>query len=237
MKWLLEISDCPVNIEYPILGEQVMDNGIKRGPFPFKRDSIIKALSQESSLTFDADSLYAKELNSPLLPFGTIRYSHTDDYKRERLTMVLPKKKWDIRYRDEEQLYSIEFPKLIMQYALSKQGTNTKALIETRLFAIEDNHQPITEDTQLYAFPFPNVDKSNGIVCWGANEALTIQSLLELERVFIWFVSAPFNEDHGVRTSLGFSSFRKLIHHIQEKSFNDEWLVPLNKSLKDIFKK
>ncbi|MCM3317949.1 prokaryotic E2 ligase family D protein [Rummeliibacillus stabekisii] len=236
MKWLLEISDCPANLDFPILGTQV-SKGIKKGPWQFSKDDIIAALSEESDLALDVDGLFSDEQHSPILPQGTIRYSHTTDFSRERITMTLPKKQWDIRYGDEQELFPIEFPKLILQFVLvASSNASEKAMVETRIFAIRDDEE-VNDTTQLYSFPFPNVGKTNGIVCWGANQRLTFKSLTDLERAFVWFVAAPFNEDHGVKTTFPISNFRKLIEVIQDTSFNDDWLIPLNMNLGDLFKK
>lgn len=238
MKWELEISDCPNNLDFPILGTQVYDNGVKKGPFQFSKEEIIAALSEEADLMYDADCLIKDEQHSPILPPGTIRYSHTADFSRERVTMVLPKKQWDIRYGTEDELFLVEFPKLIVQFVLHNNPNPTvaeKTMIETRIFAIRDD-ETINENTQLYAFPFPNVGKTNGIVCWGSNARFKFRSLTELERAFVWFTSAPFNEDHGISTSLKINNFRKLIEVIQDKPFNDDWLIPVSKQLGDLFR-
>lgn len=109
-------------------------------------------------------------------------------------------------------------------------------MIETRLFAVLNDKKPIEDETPLFHFPYPNVGKSNGIVCWGRNQRLEITRLTELERAFQWFIASPFNEDHGVRTTHGIANFRKLIDRIQDKPFDDEWLIPIrNQSFRDLY--
>lgn len=112
MKWQFEISDCPDNMDFPIIGHQILDSGIKRGPFQFAVETMIDILSGESPLTLDADGALGKEIHSPVLPLGTILYSHTEDFNRERVTMVLPKKTWHIRYGDEKELFTVELNSL-----------------------------------------------------------------------------------------------------------------------------
>lgn len=69
------------------------------------------------------------------------------------------------------------------------------------------------------------------------NQRLEIKDIVELERAFRWFVASPFNEDHGVRTTLGISRFRALIERIKEQPFDDDWLMPSNNKFGDLFKK
>ena len=234
MKWQFEISDCPSNAQHPILAHQVNDSGVKRGPFYFTIESLIEALKKEPDNLLDADALRGDEHSTPPLPYGAIRYSSNETKTRERITMEIPKKQWEIRYREEETFFSIGFPRMVVQY-LIVQFAGVRTIKEMRIYAVEDNRQPISNDTRLYTFPYPNVGKGNGIVCWGANARLEVNSLVELERSFLWFVSAPFNEDHGVRTTLGIPSFKKLLEVIEDKAFDDEWLLPTNQTFSDLF--
>lgn len=226
MRWQFEMSDVPKSTEFPIEAFQVMDNGIKRGPFYFSVEDMIRALEQAPENTFDADTLKGEETNTPTLPFGTIVYAKNESGSRQRATMLLDKKQWEVRYGDENEIFTIGFPRMILQYLVVPSNEKNYKITEMRIFAVKDDKKPITDETQLFTFPYPNVNKSNGIVCWGQNARLELDSLVELERSFRWFVSAPFNEDHGVRTSLGIQRFRVLLEKIRDKSFDDEWLLP-----------
>lgn len=235
MKWQFEISDVPDNPDYPITAYQYTDSGVKRGPFYMSTESFIEALQKEPNNLLDADGIRGDEKSSPSLPFGTIRYSTNDTGTRERITMEIPKKQWDIRYQNDDNFFTIGFPRMVVQYLIVSNLQGNKVIKEMRIYAVEDNRKPVSDDTPLFTFPYPNVGKENGIVCWGQNERLEIKELVELERSFFWFISAPFNEDHGVRTTLGFPSFKKLIEEIKDQPFNDEWLVPNNKDFGALF--
>jgi Prokaryotic E2 family D len=235
MKWHLEISDCPENAAYPILAYQVNDSGVKRGPFYLSVESIIEGLQKKPGNLLDANGMRSEEKSTPSLPFGTIRYSTNEHKTRERVTMEIAKKQWEIRYGDEEEIHTIGFPRMVVQY-LVVESEIKKKISEMRIYAVEDNKKHINDATPLYTFPFPNVGKSNAIVCWGQNQRVEIASLVELERAFLWFVSAPFNEDHGVETTLGIPNFKKLIKSIEDKPFDDELLVPQKQTFGDLFK-
>jgi len=228
MKWQFEISDCPENSVYPVVAYSINDSGVKRGPYYLSPESLKQALDKEPENLLDADNIRSNESSTPPLPFGTIRYSANGTKSRERVTMEIPQKQWEIRYGDKEHEYfSIGFPRMIVQYLVAN-NSDKKVIKEMRIYAVLNNNQPITDDADIYVFPYPNVGKSNGIVCWGQNERLELSSLVELERAFRWFVASPFNEDHGVRTTLGVGQFQTLIEVIKDQPFNDDWLMPLN---------
>lgn len=235
MRWQFELSDIPKNAEYPIEAHQIGDNGVRRGPFYFRVEDMITALQQTPENAHDADSLIGEEQSTPPLPLGTIRYSRNDSRSRQRVTMLLDKKIWEIRYGNEENFYSIGFPRMILQYLIVPINGIGLRILEMHIYAVKDDGQPMKEDTPLFVFPYPNVSKSNGIVCWGQNERLEIESIVELERAFRWFVAAPFNEDHGVRTTHGINRFRLLLEQIQDLSFEDDWLIPSHKVYRDLF--
>jgi hypothetical protein len=236
MRWQIDIADVPKNAEYPVEAFQIGDGGVKRGPFYLKVEDLITALQQTPDNVFDADSLKGEEYATPPLPFGTIRYSKNESGSRQRVTMLLDKKMWEVRYGDEKEIFSIGFPRMIVQYVVVSSNVKALKITEMRIYAVLDDKKPITNETPLFLFPFPNVNKGNGIVCWGQNERLELNTLVELERAFRWFVSAPFNEDLGVRVKLGDYRFRVLLEKIKEQTFNDDWLVPAKLNFGDLFK-
>lgn len=237
MKWQFEISDCPLNPNYPVETFQLYDSGIKKGPFYLRIEDLLESLQARPENFHDAEAMMQVETNvSPIFPVGTIRYSSDELQTRERITMEIPQKQWDIKYRDSDEFYNIGFPRMVIQYLISTEK-NTKRMIETRIFAVLNDGKPILDETPLYYFPYPNVGKANSIVCWGQNQRLEIQRLTDLARSFQWFIASPFNEDHGVRTTHGIANFRRLIEHIQDKPFEDDWLIPLplNRTFNSLF--
>ncbi len=248
MKWILEISDNPVNIDYPIIGQKIYDNGTKNQTVMLTIESVVNALTSgpvESASTDNPN--YSNERRTPLLPRNTLSFSYSEKGTYERLTMVIDKSTWFIRYRTEEELYEIPFPKMILQLALRPvQNSMKRRIIETNIFAIMDSHSVIDENTELYYFPYPNVSKESGKVCWGAN-TFTVDSVAASERFFTQFTAAPFNEDYGMmidhqfenKTTLGKRNglFKEFIQHIADNKinyFDDNWLLSTDKKLSDI---
>ncbi|MCM3390541.1 hypothetical protein LG296_19715 (plasmid) [Ureibacillus chungkukjangi] len=238
MKWIIEINDTPENKDYPITGYQECSNGVKRGPYLFTVADILKGLvpmTQHAPIHSEQTADYFKdEKRIPTLPFGTVGYS-SDAFGKERVTMVIDKEFWSIRYRNNEKSYLIGFPKLVIQYILVPVGnTKHRRVVKTRLFAVKDDHKRITDETILYSFPFPNVKKtSGGEVCWGMNSDLTIQSLTELDQILHLFLNAPFNEDYGCRLANGVMHFGKYLETAQDVPFDDENLLPIPYGAKD----
>lgn len=228
MKWNIEISDCPINPKFPVVAHQTYDNGIKKGPFYLKMEDLLEALSAEPDMAFKGPVWKP----TPLLPAGTIQYATDEDERYSRVVMEIPKKQWDIRYGDDE-IYTIGFPRLIIQYDIIK-SPSTQRIIETKIFAVLNNKKAITEDTEIYRFPYPNV-YHDGRVCWGSNHPKEIKDIMELEKMFNWFVSAPFGEDLGVKTTHGMPNFKQLIEVIQDKDFDDDWMISENMTFRELF--
>lgn len=236
MKWQFEISDCPADANLPVVAYQVNDSGVKRGPYYYSIENLKSILSYKPTNLLDADDERGMEISTPALPVGTIRYSGNKEQTRERVTMEIPSKQWEIRYGNEmEEFYTVGFPRMVVQYLVIYRGEQ-KVVNEMRIYSVLNDGKPITDETELYHFPYPNVGKSNAIVCWGGNQRLEIQSLVDLERGFRWFVDAPFGEDHGTKTTFGIHNFRRLLEKVVDKPFDDEWLVPQGKKFGELYK-
>ncbi|MDD1505529.1 hypothetical protein PVA17_22680 [Lysinibacillus sp. CNPSo 3705] len=252
MKWILEISDNPIDPNYPVIGTQVYDNGTKKIPVMLSMEMVVHALTSgpvESASTDNTN--YSNERRTPILPPNTISFSTSEQGEYERLTMTVDKSTWFIRYHSEETLYEIPFPKMIFQIALRPVSDSMKRrVIETNIYAILDSPSAIDEDTELFYFPYPNVSKESGKVCWGSN-TFTLDSVAACERFFTQFVAAPFNEDYGMMVDYKFETgqkaenkrngqFKEFIQHITDNKilqFEDDWLLPTNKILADILGK
>lgn len=229
MKWQFEISDCPRNSRYPVIATQIGDNGVRKGPFYLTINDLIQALeSGTKSFNFLAEDSISDR--TPILPKGTIRYATNRTKTVVVVSMEIDKKYWDIRYEDDKNFYTLGFPRMIVQYTVNM---SEGYLSNMKIFAVKDDKKPIIDTTPLFQFPFPNVH-DNGSVCWGKNERIQVKSLVELERGFQWFVSAPFNEDLGVKTTLGIPNFRMYIEKFENQPFQDEWLIEMNKTFGDI---
>lgn len=245
MEWIFKITDCPTDVNYPIIGHQVYDSGAKKGPFLFSIEDLVEVLSVGPIVSANTSSDCVQlESRTPILPRGTIAYAISEGKSYERLSMVIDKSSFFIRYKESEEMFEIPFPKMVVQYILrdtANKASTKKNIVSTYIFAIKDNLSVIDEDTELYHFPYTNVNKGNGQVCWGTN-SFAISSIASLERFFTQFLSAPFNEDYGLSldTKLIQSddklirTFYDYIQFVVENNitdFNDDWLLPTNDTL------
>lgn len=241
MKWLLELSDLPESTTHPIVGFPVYENGVKGTQRYFSIQDIVNALTESETGLEDVEGEIKEEEHTPILPRNTIRYSKSPCDTRQRITMEIPKHRAFIKHVGlEEELIEIGFPRMVVQFLVEKTKDRKKMYMQkqTRIFALRDDNQPIQEDTPLFTFPFPNVMKGSGVVCWGSNSPMEYDCLSELQRAFVWFTSSPFNEDYGVSTlstQSNKTSFLKYIETFHSSDFNDDELVPYKNNFSSLF--
>lgn len=235
MNWTLQFTDVPKNPDFPIIGRQEIAPGVKGPEQYFSLEQVIRVLSNITEMPESEPNLREEMIISPILPEGTLLYSSHPNGNLEQIVFEIPQKSFDIRYRDEDEFFSLAFPRMIFMCELKGMG-NQKLIDTMRIYAVENNKEPITPETPLYDFPYPNVMKGSGTVCWGINERLLVDSLLEAKKAVLLFFSAPFNEDHGVRTTLGINTFRKLLNELDEQPYSDDWLVPARKTLEQVLR-
>lgn len=233
MEWIFKISDEPKIADFPVEAHYEPTPGLKSKTQFFSLEQIIEVLQNRD---FEEDTLESSELAradmviSPILPEGTIMYAQHPNNELEQIAFEIPQKTFDIQYKTSGNLHAMPFPRMIVICELEKSD-DKKKIGSMRVFAVENNQQPITEDTPLFSFPYTNVMKSTGSVCWGLNKRILVSSLHEVRKAIFLFLSAPFNEDHGVRTTLGINEFQALIKKLEGQPFSDEYLLPLNKTL------
>lgn len=124
--------------------------------------------------------------------------------------------------------YIVPFPSLLF-YFESDNGR----LADTRVYAakIRDSAE-LRTDTQLYAFPFGNVEPHSGKVCWGSTKHPRIQDMSDFQTVISSFFGSEVNDDyykagcHVVRKE-EFAMQRGLLIHLAglDGEFPDDYLV------------
>ena len=89
-------------------------------------------------------------------------------------------------------IYIVPFPSLLF-YFESENGR----LSVTRVFAtrIRDCSE-LGTDTQLYAFPFGNVDSYGGSVCWGETKHPPVQEISDFQGIISSFFGSEINDDY-----------------------------------------
>lgn len=237
MKWTLELSDVPTNPQFPIVGFYESSPGVRSSQHLFSIEQVVRILENrhEADDRDTAEAVREKMIASPILPEGTIMYSKHPENLLEQVVFEIPQKTFDIRYKDTDVFHALAFPRMVVVCELEAMG-NQKKIGTMRLFAVANDGKPISEDTLLFDFPYTNVMKGSGTVCWGQNERLLVDTLSEAKKALLLFFSAPFNEDHGVRTSFGINRFAQLIAKLENQPYSDEWLLPTNKKFGQMLK-
>lgn len=238
MKWHFEIAEIPECSSHPITGYPIYEDGVRGTKKFFTIGQIVNAFTEAEEIITHEDDEHYDEIHSPILPRNTIRHSHSSENDRHRLTMEIPKHKAFIRHDSlPGELYEIGFPRMVVQFRIDKVNGLERPFImkQTRIFAIKDDNSPITDNTELFQFPFPNVMKNTAVVCWGTNQRLDFKCLSELERAFVWFTSAPFNEDYSMSLLSKSGTFLQYIEKHQSIDFEDELLVPTKRAFTSLF--
>ena len=148
-----------------------------------KLESLIKAFN-ETEMNFQ----------SPLLPRNCIKYKE----KGNKLNIILlAEPKTYTMTCFGETFENCITPAMIWNFVLTKNdssGVSTYAISNTEAYGIRDNISMISDHTQLYGLPFPNIG-SNGWVCWGSNSVGgNFKSLIGLTGYIDRFFAAPFND-------------------------------------------
>lgn len=204
--------------------QKTVENNIQVGKYFVTPMELIEALT-----SFNGNEENFEKL--PLLPKDCIHFTKSIDNKKFQIIISNSKMERLVKYAND--CYFIEVPHTIMVIGIS--CTDESYRIESsRLFAVKDG--TLTKDTALYAYPFPNVEKSNGTICWGTNQFNQFTCLTALNQIFNAFYESPFGEDYGMRLLSGFPSFKKYLTDNEGKAFNENDLYPTSKVLGDLIK-
>lgn len=133
--------------------------------------------------------------------------------------IILPKSRHIMQY--EKTRYDICAPSLVFYFSIVKSRVQ-----KTRIFALKDEKP--NEKSQLFVYPFGNVNIGDGAVCWGMNHLKDIRSLKDLEELMALFIQSECNEDHyrmGESCSLINTPLRGVFEMLKEKDYFPEELL------------
>lgn len=172
-----------------------------------------------------------KEISIGKVPRGYLatKYQIQDYPKLKSKTAIFLKE--DIRriiYKTN--VYEIPIPNLLMIHSVIENGC-----VSTQLFCLEKNMNLdkvgmlLEKNTlpKLYLWPFANVDKEFGKVCYGSNAIRKIEKLSDLDILPILFFDSPMNDDYygKSRTVLEKSKLHELLDFLNgQKEFPYEIL-------------
>lgn len=158
---------------------------------------------------------------------ASLKYKSTEQF----VFIEIPKKQMDYYYYNSE-MKAVGFPRLIFGYRIVDQRVSS-----IYIFAVKEDGR-IKENTPLYKFPYANVSDS-GLVCMGTNPLPLIKDIQQIGTLHNLFFAAPSSACHyyGLRNNSGFNDLRDLYNHMSNNQFPDEWLVSMETSFGEFFKK
>lgn len=140
---------------------------------------------------------------SPVLPTNCVKYKESGSYIH--LACFHPSERFDAILqggsrgsRGELRFENCVRPAMIMVYKIGVRGDGQYTLHETHAYAVKETDALlISNKTELYRPPFPNINDAGG-VCWGSaniSNGSELQSLTGLRLYANRLFSAPFNSD------------------------------------------
>ncbi|MFE7064203.1 hypothetical protein ACFVAD_18900 [Sutcliffiella sp. NPDC057660] len=194
-----------------------VDNG-RTSEYEMSLDNFLKIVAKSSEAGQE----------SPWLPRNCIKYvSRGFGYE---VYLDIPKQQWEIEYANTK--LKVGFPRLVFQYSLRSCTSDKKSFYQVELkkiFAVKGNKK-IRENTMLYKFPYSNV-YDDGSVCMGTNAFPNITCISDLESLHSLFIHSPFTGDYGAKTTLKKKLWELFTEIFNEKDFDDNVLIPMDKTL------
>lgn len=91
------------------------------------------------------------------------------------------------RGTSQTKVYELPYPNLCFVFQVEKGVSSGYC------FAIADDE--LTWNTEMYLFPFSNVNLGNGKICYGENST-NVESISDLEELITMFYTSPYNGDY-----------------------------------------
>lgn len=161
--------------------------------------------------------------SSPILPsYHGVHVAQHIIKDKEVEYYVLQREKRPAKFAFYDDVFdNIGLPGMIFVFSLVN-----KVIRNLRVFAIKD--RLLKEDTDLYAYPFPNVS-SNGSVCLGSNNMsdYKIENINNLHSFPSMFFMMPATHELRNQNSSGLK-VRPLLNELKDNDFNDDYLIKTN---------
>lgn len=167
--------------------------------------------------------------SSPIFPsFHGVHVAQHIIKDKEVEYYVLQREKRPAKFAFYDDVFdNVGLPGMIFVFSLMN-----KVIRDLRVFAIKD--KLITANTELYAYPFPNVSR-NGSVCLGGNRMsdYKIESVNNLHSFPSMFFMMPATHELRDQNSSGLS-VRPLLNELKDNEFNDDYLVKVGVKYGDL---
>lgn len=183
----------------------------------------------------DIASINVEIESSPLFPVfildGVATIQHKKIYPAEYEYFFITRANTPSNIKYYDTVYEkVGMPKLIFCIKMLKN-----IIQDIYVGAVKDT--VITEDTQIYKYPFSNVF-SDTRICFGGNRIskFDIKNPVMLHSMPDLFLSMENNNDSYGHANNSGKDYRVLLEELQSNTFNNDWLIPLNKTYGDWFK-
>lgn len=172
-------------------------------------------------------SLDKPAVRTPLLPKGCIFYLK---YSNTRELYVLECDKWNYDFDYHGTKYSaVGVPRHL--FFITTCGNQ---IVGTKIAAVKDYF--IQPETVLHRWPFSNVHVDFS-VCWGSARLPVIEEAYQLSGIPRLFFAQGNTDCNYAGSNASGLEYRHLLHELQNKEFNDNWLLPSGYKFKDLIPK
>ncbi|MEX3625014.1 hypothetical protein [Viridibacillus arvi] len=152
------------------------------------------------------------------LPKNCIAYKKTN--KSDTYAIEIPKSTLRVKFHNITY-DNVGHPRMVAVVSIRKNKC-----VGMKIFAVQEEAD-LSFDVELYNYPYSNVHKG-GVVCWSGLSDYDILSSKDIAMLPMTFLSGSNN------THLQ-SNVRELFEQAKDKEFDDSLLMPMKKTLKDIF--
>ncbi|WP_337020134.1 hypothetical protein [Oceanobacillus massiliensis] len=215
MKMQITLSDEVRDFSNPVDVQLIGENGTVNGEYCLSLNDVLSAFSHSASI---------KKEETPMLPRGCIK--HVTTIGGYEVFIDVPKQQWKITYGNNPVF--LGFPRLVFKYVLEGNRITSLYVVAVK------GRSSITGDTQLFHFPFANVDHVNAKVCMGTNQFPEVDDIVSLDMMHLLFFSAPFGDDYNASTLLSTPN-GMLIREFEGKDFGDDILRPYKQTFNQFF--
>lgn len=211
-------TDNMVKVHY----EDFSGKKIKNLTFQEYAECIINSSRAVQEFTCDSSTKASYE-QSKVLPHtkdvSTVTVLTSKETNTNIYVMFRKRKTFTANYYDDI-FKGIECPNILFAVRVMN-GVPNKAWV----CAVKDDF--ITDNTEVYRFPFPNVFSDTSI-CYGSNRVTEVELVKDSDvaRMPSMFLSMPWNDHNYGGANKSGKPFRKLLEHLQDNPFDNDWLNP-----------
>jgi hypothetical protein len=190
--------------------------GVSMGEGTYTHEGVARALL--GSLDYEA-------IRTPILPRNAIYYS--EGPQRRNVILEIPPHKRTAYYH-KAVIKNVSFPRLLFGFELTMRKEEL-VITDVKVAALEDSSM-ISEDSQVYFYPYTNVQNTFS-VCWNGQIMPSVKRVSQLGTIPELFFNSPNSDCYYASANLSKLSYRELVTKIKGKQFPDEYLKPTGYTL------